>query len=139
MNIEELWDKALKKTEILRSRVHELETFRATILPYVFLAESGLNRGDTVVRQGQVVVERPALIMPSAQFQGFEFESGPGVSEDAVLNFLFVRGVRFPSLRYRHEDPDQRQIHRFPSPLFSDGNAGCPSPPWPDPRRPQPR
>ena len=103
MDIEALWDKALKNTEILRSRVHELETFRATTLPYVFLAESGLNHGDTIVRRGQVVVERPALILPSAQFQGFEFDTGPGVSDDAVLNFLFVRGVRFPSLRYRHE------------------------------------
>jgi hypothetical protein len=24
-------------------------------------------------------------------------------SDDSVLNFLLVRGVRFPSLRYRHE------------------------------------
>ncbi len=103
MNLDELWDHALKQTEILRSRMLELETFEATALPYVFLAESSVNAGDTVVRQGQVLVEKPALILPSPQFNGFEFESEWHLSENAVLNFLLVRGVKFPSLRYRHE------------------------------------
>ena len=103
MDLEQLWDKALKETEIVRSRMQELATFEATVLPYIFLAESSLNLGDTVVRQGQVVVERPTLILPNAQFQGFELEQGLQLSEDALVNFLLLRGVRFPSLRYRHE------------------------------------
>ena len=103
MDIEELWSKALKQTEIIRARMQDLATFEATSLPYIFLAESGLNPGDTVVRKGQILVERPSLIFPSPQFQGFEFEQELHVSEDAMLNFLLVRGVRFPSLRYRHE------------------------------------
>ena len=103
MDIEELWNKALKQTEIIRARLQDLATFEATPLPYVFLAESSLNPGDTVVRKGHVLVERPSLILPSPQFQGFEFEQELHVSEDAMLNFLLVRGVRFPSLRYRHE------------------------------------
>ncbi len=103
MDLEALWQKALKHTEIIRSRMTELATFETTVLPYVFLAESGVNAGDTVVRKGQVLVERPSLILPSPQFNGFEFEGGLQFSEDAVLNFLFVRGIRFPSLRYRHE------------------------------------
>jgi len=72
---------------------------QATALPYVFLAESGVNVGDTIIRRGQIMVERPALILPTAQFQGFDFALG----EDAVINFLLLRGVRFPSMRYRHE------------------------------------
>ncbi len=93
----ELWEKALKQTEIIRARLPELSTFEVTPLPYVFLAESSLNRGDTVVRSGKVLIEQPSLLLPTPRLEGFEF------SEDAVLNFLLVRGIRFPSLRYRHE------------------------------------
>lgn len=103
MSLEELWDKALKQTEIIRSRMLELATFETTVLPYVFLAESSLNAGDTVVRRGHVLVERPSLILPSPQFNGFAFEHDLHLSEDAVVNFLLVRGIKFPSLRYRHE------------------------------------
>lgn len=103
MDLEGLWNKALKQTEIIRARLQDLATFETTAMPYVFLAESGLNAGDTVVRTGQVLVERPSLILPSPQFEGFEFDQDHRVSEDAVLNFLLVRGVRFPSLRYHHE------------------------------------
>ena len=103
MDIQELWEKALRSTEIIRSRAQELATFESTELPYVFLAESSLNVGDTVVRQGKVLVERPSLILPSPRFEGFEFSSDLRVGEEAVLNFLLVRGVKFPSLRYHHE------------------------------------
>ena len=103
MDIEQLWDKALKGTEIVRTRALELSTFETTPLPYVFLAESSVNAGDTVVRRGQVMIERPSLILPSAHFEGFEFESDLRLSEDTILNFLLVRGVKFPSMRYRHE------------------------------------
>ena len=103
MDLEGLWDRALKQTEIIRARLQDLATFETTAMPYVFLAESSLNAGDTIVRTGQVLVERPSLILPSPQFEGFEFAQDYQVSEDAVLNFLLVRGVRFPSLRYHHE------------------------------------
>jgi len=103
MDLEALWNEALKHTEILRVRAQDLETFQTTELPYIFLAESSVNTGDTVVRKGKVLVERPSLILPSPQFEGFEFSTDWHVSEDAVLNFLLVRGVKFPSLRYRHE------------------------------------
>lgn len=103
MDLEALWDRALKQTEIVRPRVQGLATFDTTLCPYIFLAESGVNRGDTVVRRGHVAVERASLILPSARFEGFEFEQDLQLSEDAVLNFLMIRGIRFPSMRYRHE------------------------------------
>ena len=103
MDIQELWENALRHTEIIRSRAQDLATFETTALPYVFLAESGVNVGDTVVRKGQVLVERPSLILPSPHFEGFAFDTELRLSEDAVLNFLLVRGVKFPSLRYHHE------------------------------------
>jgi len=40
MDIHDSWEKALKATEIIRPRVQPLQTFEATQIPYVFLAES---------------------------------------------------------------------------------------------------
>ena len=105
MDIQELWDKARKRTEILRMRMQELSAVEATTVPYVFLAESSLNQGDTVVRRGHVLVERPSIVLPgfSPQFEGFAFDKELQVSEETVATFLLVRGIHFPSLRYRHE------------------------------------
>ena len=105
MDIQELWEHARKGTEILRLRLQELATFDATPVPYIFLAESSLNHGDTVVRKGQVFIQRPSIILPniSPQFEGFQFDKDLHVSDDTVATFLLVRGIQFPSLRYRHE------------------------------------
>ena len=105
MDIQQLWDEARKRTEILRMQLQELATFDATLVPYIFLAESSLNRGDTVVRKGQVLIERPAILLPnfSPQFDGFEFEEGLRVSPEALATFLLVRGIQFPSLKYHHQ------------------------------------
>ena len=105
MDIESLWDDARRRTEIIRMRLSDLPTFEAAAVPYVFLAESSLNRGDTVVRRGQVMIERPALLLPGVtpHFEGFEFERDWQLSEQSVSTFLLIRGIQFPSLRYRHE------------------------------------
>jgi hypothetical protein len=105
MDIQALWDKARKRTEILRMRLQELATFDTTAVPYLFLAESSVNPGDTVVRKGHVLIERPSIVLPnfSPQFEGFDFEADFHVSDDAVATFLLVRGIQFPSLKYRHE------------------------------------
>ncbi len=104
MDIQEYWEKALKQTEIIRPRVQPLLTFEATRLPYIFLAESLVNQGDTVVRKGEVLVERPGLILPSdfPRFEGFDFEKELHTSQDVVTNFLLFRGVHFPSLKYNN-------------------------------------
>lgn len=101
---QELWDHACKRTEILRLRLQELPSFEAAAVPYIFLAESSLNRGDTVIRTGQVVIQRPAIVLPnfSPQFEGFTFEDAPQLN-DALSTFLLVRGIHFPSLKYRHQ------------------------------------
>ena len=102
MNIQDAWEKALKKTKIIRPRAQELQTFSDTNLPYVFLAEALVNRGDTIVRQGEIKVEKPAIILPSnlPQFEGFDFEKEFDLGLDMVTNFLLVRGVTFPSMKY---------------------------------------
>ncbi len=102
MSLAESWEKALKKTEIIRPRVQPLDTFAETLLPYIFLGESALHRGDTVVRKGELFIQKPGIILPTnlPRFEGFEAESAPAWDPEAVMNFFLVRGVRFPSWKY---------------------------------------
>jgi len=105
MNIQERWEKALEKTEIIRPRIQDLYTFSHTDLPYIFLSESSINTGDTVVRKGSVTVEKPSLILPVGlpHFEGFDFEKESNATDNMVANFLLIRGIKFPSLRYNNE------------------------------------
>jgi len=105
MNIHESWEKALKATEIIRPRVQPLQTFESTPIPYIFLAESALHHGDTVVRKGEVTVEKPSIILPPhlPQFEGFDFEEKFSGVEDYLTTFLLVRGIRFPSMKYENK------------------------------------
>ena len=105
MNIQELWEKAVRETKIVRPRVKSLSVYSATELPYTFLAQSMVNRGDTVVRKGKIFVEKPTLILPHnmPQFEGFDFEKELNLRQDSIINFLLIRGIRFPSFKYIHE------------------------------------
>jgi len=105
MDIQETWERALKNTEIIRSRVKALLTFAVTDLPYILLSKSAVNLGDTVVRKGKVFVEKPSLIVPSnlPQFEGFDFEKELHFNENTMMNFFLVRGVKFPSLKYNNQ------------------------------------
>jgi hypothetical protein len=105
MDITERWEKALKKTEIMRGRLHPLLTFKTTELPYIFLAESAVNVGDSIVRKGKVFVERPSIVLPEnlPHFDGFDFDEELKLNENTVINFLLVRGVRFPSYTYNNK------------------------------------
>lgn len=101
---DEIWEKALRYTEIVRPRIQPLATDGPTFLPYIFLAESSVNVGDTVVRRGEVIVEKPAIILPQnlPQFEGFESPQEQPFNPDMVTNFLLVRGIRFPSMKYNN-------------------------------------
>lgn len=105
MDIEALWKRALEKTEIHRLRLQNLETFEDTLVPYILLSESSVNPGDTVVRQGKVLIQKPALVIPpqSPQFEGFDFDLPDGMGEQSLSMFLYMRGIQFPSMRYQHE------------------------------------
>jgi hypothetical protein len=104
MDFYDSWGKALKDTSIVRSRVSSLRTFEDTHVPYIFLSPSNINDGDTVVRKGEIVVQRPSLILPPnlPQFEGFQFDKEQGAEDSAVVNFLLVRGVTIPSLKYNN-------------------------------------
>ena len=102
MGIQESWERALQKTEIIRARVKPLHVSEATHLPYVFLAESSLNMGDTITRKGEVFIQKPSIILPDhlPQFDGFEFDKDLKGGQDFLNTFFLVRGIRFPSLKY---------------------------------------
>ncbi len=105
MDLEESWNKAVKKTEIIRSRLGKLLTFEDTSLPYIFLAESSVNIGDTVVRRGKILAHKPLIVLPRnfPQFDGFEFEKDYHVNDDVIRTLLLMRGITFPSLKYSNE------------------------------------
>jgi len=104
MNFEKMWTKALKHTEIIRARIQALSMAGDTHVPYLLLSESSINMGDTVVRKGEVLVQKPSLFIPpnNPQFEGFDFEKEQGkeFDENSFINFLIVRGISLPSMRY---------------------------------------
>ena len=102
MDVHDAWNKALRETDIIRSRVQSLQTFKETHVPYVLLSASSINPGDTVVRQGEVVVDRPTLILPPniPQLEGFSLEGLDAFDQENMINFLLVRGIMVPSLKY---------------------------------------
>lgn len=104
-SIHTLWEKTLKRTEIIRPRVQALQASGSTHLPYIFLAESSINRGDSVVRKGEVIVDEPRLVLPShfPQFEGFDFDEGWKSAQDYVMNFMMIRGIRFPSHKFENK------------------------------------
>src|ERR1700733_7990812 len=102
MDITSAWEKALRETDIIRSRVMALQTFGETQVPYVLLSPSMINEGDTVVRTGEVLIHRPSLILPPniPQLEGFNFENEGSFEENNMINFLMVRGISLPSMKY---------------------------------------
>lgn len=104
MNQYDAWLKALKHTQIIRARVRSLRTDGDTLMPYIFLSESLINKGDTVVRKGEVRIERPSIIVPPnmPQFEGFEFDSLGQSLPDSIANFFLVRGISVPSYHYNN-------------------------------------
>ena len=106
MDLEEKWERALRETKILKYRLRNLLTFESTELPYISLAESSINLGDTVIREGKVAVHRPLIVLPRefyAHFEGFEFEEDYQASSEDIRRFLLIRGISFPSLKYKNE------------------------------------
>ncbi|MFH1096620.1 MAG: hypothetical protein ABH886_07675 [Candidatus Desantisbacteria bacterium] len=105
MNLEEMWGKAVKETEIIKHRISPLQTFKVTDVPYILLCESTINPGDTVIRKGNVSVHEPSLLMPPNHpfFEGFEFEENLCVNKETIRAFLLLRGISFPSLKYNNE------------------------------------
>ena len=102
MDFDNLWEKALKFTEIVRTRIQILRTKEDTNVPYILLTESSINLGDTVVRKGVIKITSPSLIVPpnNPQFNGFDFKEEDPLDKNSLVNFFLVRGVHLPSFNY---------------------------------------
>jgi len=105
MDIDKSWNKALKETEIIRTRIQGLLTNSDTAVSYILLSESSVNIGDTVIRRGEIMVTKPSIIIPpnNPLFLGFEFDSDSTFKENSFVNFLLVRGITVPSLQYNNK------------------------------------
>ena len=129
------WERALQETDIIRTRVSSLHTFDDTHVPYLFLSPSLINDGDTVVRKGEVVVKRPALILPpnTPRFEGFDFVHEDGADQNAAVNFLLLRGVSVPSMTYNNKTHSldvfegnlSRAVSYFANQLEREENVAC--------------
>ena len=66
MSIEELWNQAMRETEIVQMPIKRLMTFDSTQFSYVLLSESKVNIGDSIVLQDLVSSEevRYTLVSP---------------------------------------------------------------------------
>lgn len=104
MDIDQLWEEAQRKTEVIRGRVKALPTFKHARVPYIFLGESVMNEGHTIVRKGKILIEKPMIVLPEdlPQFEGFELEEEMDIGPGSLQMFFLMRGVRFPSLKYNH-------------------------------------
>jgi hypothetical protein len=114
-NFEERWARATDKTHLHRTRKHDLYTFGATRLPYIFLAESAINVGDTIVRRGEISTEKPAIFLGGSQsprFEGFQDSE-----EDQKDQLLFARAFRFPGLNVQNQHMQMELVAREASAL----------------------
>ncbi|MDD5613866.1 MAG: hypothetical protein PHQ54_02200 [Candidatus Omnitrophica bacterium] len=103
MDIEKVWHKAVKDTEIEKSCLTYLNSASSTMLHYIMLSESLLDNSDTVVRRGRIEITKPLVYLPEHNpvFKGFEFSDGD-ICDSSVLTFLLLRGVNLPSLKYHN-------------------------------------
>lgn len=115
MDLEEKWQRTLEETKIVKFYHPHLASQEATDLPYIFIGASVVNVGDTVIRKGRVIVDRPMIVLPQnmPQFSGFEFEEYGADAKDMQL-FFMVRGINFPSLKYKHESSDIEVVSKEP-------------------------
>lgn len=94
---------AVRNTKILRSRKNHLFTFGNTILPYIILANSSINLGNCIIRTGEVVVEKPQILVANdlTSFEGFESEKNDK-ELDQVRFALMSRGILLPQMNYKN-------------------------------------
>lgn len=119
MDLEEKWQRTLEETKIIKFYHPHLATQEPTNLPYIFVGESTINLGDSVVRKGKVMVDRPLIVLPQnmPQFSGFDFEEY-GADNSEMQLFFMIRGINFPSLKYKHEVADIEVVSNEPSALL---------------------
>jgi len=116
IDIDKKWQEALRKTKIVRSKYGKLETFKKTVVPYVLISKSLVNKDTTVVREGKVEVSPVMIHLPSGNFEfyGFDFKETTDYSDEIIKSFLLIRGVQLPSMKYSNT---QVKLEVFDKPI----------------------
>lgn len=101
-HLDDHFRRAQKDTVIHRERESTLFTFGSTKLPYVFMAESAINKDDTILRLGEINTDKPMILtgenLPNISGFGDEYEG-----QEEQMRIVLGRGFNFPGLNYRHE------------------------------------
>lgn len=106
MNVDEAIQYAIEHTEVLRAPNQNLATFGTTNVYYYLIAQPAYAdlfdaTGETVIREGRVIAERPKIVTPyylSHLFEGFEHGS-------EYAQFLLRHyGAHEPGLLYRYRN-----------------------------------
>ncbi|PCJ62052.1 MAG: hypothetical protein COA79_05030 [Planctomycetota bacterium] len=95
---------AVHSTHIIRERKNDLFTFGNTKLPYTLVADSAINKGSSIVRTGEVVVEKPQIVIANGDnsvFEGFDLEDD-SIDLNQVRFALMSRGISFPQMNYKN-------------------------------------
>jgi hypothetical protein len=116
IDIDKKWQEALRKTKIVRSKYGKLETFKKTVVPYVLISKSLVNKDTTVVREGKVEVSPVMIHLPSGNFEfyGFDFKETTDYSDEIIKSFFLIRGVQLPSMKYSNT---QVKLEVFDKPI----------------------
>ncbi len=114
IDLEKKWEEALKKTKIVRSRIVKLETFKKTVVPYVLLSNSLVNKGCTVIREGKVEVSPPIIQLPYSGYQllNFNFKDTTDYSDEIIQSFLLIRGVKLPPMKYSNTEVELKVVEK---------------------------
>jgi len=101
-NFDDHFRRAKKETVVHRERKSTLYTFGSTSLPYIFLAESAINKDDTVLRKGEINTDKPVILtgenLPNFSGFGDEYEG-----HEDEMRIIMGRQFNFPGFNYRHE------------------------------------
>ncbi|MDR3211598.1 MAG: hypothetical protein LBU79_06760 [Planctomycetota bacterium] len=103
MEMEEALRLAQSDTQLVRVRKNLLYTFGATRLPYICLSQSSREPSSVVVRQGEVMADKPQIAVPGLDFQieGFpDTEEWLGKGDNNMLTVLLARRISLPPSKY---------------------------------------
>ncbi len=107
---------AVRSTRIHRSRKNYLFTFGNTKLPYRIVAESSINEKSSIIRSGEVIVDKPQILFTSdpTSFDGFVAE-GNHADLDSIKYALLSRGINFPQMNYKNNTDSLEVVSELPN------------------------